>query len=652
MDDLKILYYEVLAAMQRCREESYSTASIDNALRCVASYYKALPSGSQKKAVGELLLSLDKKKTIARESGTILGEGTMPPVQRSDLDALCPITPCASIPRPELSVSYVIDTAVGRMYRDNALIVCGPFADELVYEAKNFAVSQKADFRFVDIEPFVTSGSFGKVLQLLLRYYAANGAADVIAYKGLESLAGHPADAKNFSLVLRQMRLKAKRCTQLLLSTDPAYYFNDVYTSAFGSSAGGGNILEDDFSIKALSFIYLPLPTCADVTRTVLQRLHLGELPARRTGSGPDATSFTDGQTDGDGSGTDGFSGADTGAGTNMPGTGSDTDNSPAAEAAAYIKATCAPMACGCLMDILLQSADFEAFKSRVDLKVAVRRKTLNEFLDKAGSSAASAILDTEWEFKRSSKKKTVQGTLHPLPTVKYTIPVTQYDYDCMDDISSIRSSIQSVLDAEEDYEGNPITVKQKCGLVLRYALLNEDAMNLVNVTQGQEDIMSARWTLGYAALTQLMRVPCGNLSIDIGEKDTMMGQCCDGGQTVRFNKKFIKDTSCAADGCDTMLHELFHALQAEALKAFRKVENRKGVNCEAELDLIDYYRQNFGVTEFRIREAWEDNQTRGYVQNTTDYNAYHIQVYEADARVFAAEAWSDSEGIQLRKVN
>ncbi|MCD8294066.1 MAG: hypothetical protein LUE27_02300 [Clostridia bacterium] len=607
MDDLKVLYYEVMAATQRCREEGYTLSSIDHALSCAANYYTALPAGGQKNAMGELLINLRRKKTLTAESGLTDHPQT---VSRKDLDALCPLTLSKDTPSPVLSVSYVIDTGVGRMYRDNAMILCGPFEDELVFEARNFARSCGMDMRFVDMEPFIKTGSIGKVLQLLHAYYSAGAGKDLIVYKGLEAFQGHDEEAKIFAKVLRQLRLKAKSCTQLLLSTDPTYYFNDLYISLFDAPAVRGNILEDDFSVKALTFVYLPMPTCRDVTKTVLNALHL---------------TSDDSQTD-----------------------------SPSADAGAmeaYIKANCLPLACGALTDILKQAAMPDAFREKADAIVSKRKRMLNSFLGKAGDSATAAIVDTDWDYKKPARKKTLHptGTLAP---VKYTIPVTQYDYDCMDDISAIRASVQYVLDTNEDYEGNPISVMQKCGLVLRYALTNGDAMNLVNVTKDNEDEMKARWTLGYAALTQLMKVPTGNFVFDIPENSNMNGECCDGGQTVRFNKKFARDISCAADGCNTLLHELFHAVQNEAVKALRKVERRKGENCAEQMDLLEYYKYNFGITEYRIKEAWEDNSTRGYIESSQDYNGYHVQVFEADARVFADEAWAESEDAQLAKMS
>ncbi|MCD8307347.1 MAG: hypothetical protein LUD51_03855 [Clostridia bacterium] len=612
MDDLKLLYYEVMAATKRCREDGYTLASIDHALGCVANYYKALPAGSQKAAVGELLISLRKKKTITVESGLSDRPQT---VSKKDLDALCPVTLSKDIDRPVLSVSYVIDTGVGRMYRDNAMILCGPFADELVYETKNFAKNCGMDFRFVDIEPFVKSGSFSKVLQLLQAYYSAGTQKDVIAYKGLEALADHDAEAKDFARMLRQMRLKAKSCTQILLSTDPSYYFNDLYVSLFDAPAVKSNILEDDFSVKALTFVYLPLPTYANVTQTVLSALHLApaDTSADETSDGPAA--------------------ADT----------KDMED--------YIKANCLPLACGTLTDLLKQSASPDAFREKANPVSLKRKRMLNSFLGKAGDSAASAIIDADWDYKKPARKK----TLHPagvLAPVKYTIPVTPYDYDCIDDISAIRASVQYVLDAQEDYEGNPISVMQKCGLVLRYALTNGDAMNLVNMTKDNEDEMKARWTLGYAALTQLLKVPTGNFVFDIPENSNMNGECCDGGQTVRFNRKFAKNPELAADGCNTLLHELFHAVQNEAVKALRKVEHRQGVNCDNELSTLEYYKYNFGISEFRIKEAWEDNTTRGYIESSKSYDGYHVQVFEADARVFADEAWAESEDAQLARMS
>ncbi len=602
MDDLKILYYEVLAATKRCRDEGYTLASIDNALVRVSKYYTALPAGAQKTAVGELLVSLNKKKKMTVENGLTDRPQT---VSRKDLDALCTLTPAKDIDRPVLSVSYVIDTAVGRMYRDNALILSGPFEDELIFEAKNFASGSGMDFRLVDMEPFIKSGSFAKVLQLLQAYYSSGEQKDVIAYKGLECLADHVNEGKDFARLLRQMRLKAKGCTQLLLSTDPTYYFNDFYVSLFDAPSVKSNILEEDFSVKPLTFVYLPLPAYANSRDTILKALKLA------------------------------------------PEDGSEANT---ADAEAYIKATCAPLACSCLADILKQVSTLEGFKEKADLVAQKRKRMLNAFLSKAGNNATGAILDAEWEYRKPERKKTVRGITAPHGPLKYTIPVTEYDYDCIDDISSIRASVQYVLDTWDDYEGNPITVMQKCGLVLRYALTNGDAMNLVNLTKDNEDELKARWTLGYAALTQLMRVPTGNLVFDIAENNTMNGQCCDNGQTIRFNKKFVKDPSLAADGCNTMLHELFHVIQYESMKALRKAERRKGEGCEDELSLLEYYRDNFGITEFRIKEAWEDNSTRGYVEASKSYDGYHVQVYEADARVFADEAWAESEDAQLAK--
>ncbi len=217
MDETKLLYHEMKAALNVCAKENYSLASVNTAMMRVSEYYKALPRGDEKTAVGELLLNLKNKQQIAKDARDLF-LATQSGGGEERLASLCPVTACSNLREVSMSLSDSISYSFDGMYHDNAVAVCAPFSDELEAQCKDFASRAQMDYRELDIKKLIEQKSLSVALGLLME---RKGAREVIAYKGAEALERDDGAARSFCHFLRILRQESDDIRQIVLVARP-----------------------------------------------------------------------------------------------------------------------------------------------------------------------------------------------------------------------------------------------------------------------------------------------------------------------------------------------------------------------------------------------------------------------------------------------
>ena len=223
---------------------------------------------------------------------------------------------------------------------------------------------------------------------------------------------------------------------------------------------------------------------------------------------------------------------------------------------------------------------------------------------------------------KKKAAKKTVIRPDDPILNPKYRLERDEYDTVIKN--SEIITKLERLLNAEG------VSLPVKCAWAANFALDGGDMLNVINLPPEQAEILlTERWELAYKALINLMMIPNGKIVFDIPKSNNnLYGQCCDNGNTIRMNARFLEPKSVddIAAGIDTLLHECYHALQFTAMAARRTQDQAK----------LGYYLVHFGVHRHIVE--WEKNFSRYRSSEKDGYENYEDQVVEAEARIFAAD--------------
>lgn len=99
--------------------------------------------------------------------------------------------------------------------------------------------------------------------------------------------------------------------------------------------------------------------------------------------------------------------------------------------------------------------------------------------------------------------------------------------------------------------------------------------------------------------------------------KEGAMGLCCDGGAVIKYRLEDMRDFT-AAFTC--VCHEMFHSFQHTIINTGWK----------------DWHFTELGISRSRAKE-WKINQGM-YIDLVKDKDAYYVQCFEADARIFEAD--------------
>ena len=186
------------------------------------------------------------------------------------------------------------------------------------------------------------------------------------------------------------------------------------------------------------------------------------------------------------------------------------------------------------------------------------------------------------------------------------------YDYDKIRDVSDER--VKAILD------NGALSIFQKCGELVKYVFLADEDISVWATTIPEEDrrqrVRKATHLVAFA-----MRLFYDDPTVVFETLDGANGQCCDGGQTIKFDLSTLEKAPLLMR---TLLHELYHSLQHTV------------TDCNT---FLGWYKREFHIESERI-ESWRTN---FYGRNYRDSGVnYFIQVVEVDARSYACYCLGD----------
>lgn len=185
------------------------------------------------------------------------------------------------------------------------------------------------------------------------------------------------------------------------------------------------------------------------------------------------------------------------------------------------------------------------------------------------------------------------------------------YDYDILREYDE--KNIRRILD-------NPnFSLLEKAGLCVKYCLLNGENGNIL-ATIEKEDL-TIRLTRASKLLSKIINTEF-DPDVQVIEKKNFpkegaMGLCCDGGAVIKYRLEDMRDFT-AAFTC--VCHEMFHSFQHTIINTGWK----------------DWHFTELGISRSRAKE-WKINQGM-YIDLVKDKDAYYVQCFEADARIFEAD--------------
>lgn len=253
MTEFDLAFYEVKAALKKCRESGYKAKPCQDTAELIKKLYDLTSRIEEKETIISLLSELSKRRKEAkeREDAEIVVTPTV------NIDFACPV----SYPSPPEGAVYntsVIDSK--NSYQDNALLIYGPIADELDFAAECYAAKKSMHMRVVDLALLV--GSYPtQATELIasLSHRAVEARDELIVYKNLHAMRGHRDVEESFCYYLKKIRQDAKGVEQLLLSSDVSYSIENVYREIIETNFRDS--AQYNMYLQSIDFSFLPLPT-------------------------------------------------------------------------------------------------------------------------------------------------------------------------------------------------------------------------------------------------------------------------------------------------------------------------------------------------------------------------------------------------------
>lgn len=591
VDEVEMRLDEIKVALKRCRIEGYSLKSVKEAMSLIVAL---IEDTKDVELQNSLMATLEKLKEKRKQAKELEDEekkkrGTKP-ATGGDLAQVFPLIANEDIQMGEVCNTAIIDSQ--DFCFDNALVLYGAFEEELIYIASGYAKKHGATLRLIDCrmlaEKYAQNASF---LLEELSQKAGETQTEVILYHNVHYMKSCPSVEESFCYYVKEMR-SMKNVRQIAVSTKRSYGVEAVYKDWVEKLFTDEKKDIINIYSGSLPFVYVELPTFAMVKTYIRNAFQIEQF---------------------------------------------DEETEKLIQKSYYL------LGYKGLSELLATATD-KTWQEEAKLLTDKNKAEFEEFLVEFDDDL-DECLPEDWKYRRK-KKKTVE--LPPsdddLMNPKFEMP--RNEYDTIDDLHAFVDRVEKIL----NYEG--CTVKEKVGWAGNYALHNGDIFNnLVGLggleAEVSEKILRERYELAYDALSELMKVPRGELLFDIPKSDTSLnGQCCDGGKTIRLNARYLSanDSDTVIDGLETLLHELFHALQhaGETAAVYRKTDP------ESE-KLLQYYWVHFAVTPYRIEE-WRKNFTR--YRSGGNFEDYEDQVVEADARIFATERLEEYKGSNHPKLD
>lgn len=179
----------------------------------------------------------------------------------------------------------------------------------------------------------------------------------------------------------------------------------------------------------------------------------------------------------------------------------------------------------------------------------------------------------------------------------------------------------------------NPLfNLIEKVGLAVKYCLLNGESSSTLSSIEKRE--LEDRLIKASKILAKIINTEFDPEVFVIAKKDfpkeEAVGQCCNRGAVIKYRYEDMRDFSTAFG---TVCHEMFHSLQFTIMNTGWKI----------------WHLEELGISRSRVKE-WKTNESI-YIDVSKDKDAYYVQCFEADARIFesdaliaAGEKWSIAE--------
>ncbi len=488
-----------------------------------------------------------------------------PPPPAANFDTVLPLRSAAPLREGALYNTTVIDSK--NKHQDNLLLIYGPFQKELDYMSECYAAKSGLPIRVVDMAYLVAS--FPSDVSNLIANLAAkaNTAKELIVYKNVDAMAGNSNLEETFFYYLRNIRQNGKDVQQLILSTNIIYGIETRYRNFIGEKYKDAGSIQT--YLKSIPFDFAPLASREKTISALRTKFPINESEITHEVLAKDGLFL-------------GWQG---------------------------------------LTEAIFYCNSEDELRERVAKAREEGKPQLDAFIDAFGGSCTYDFLDWRYTHKTKKKNEPVVDPNDPIFHPQYKIRRDLYDGLAGND--EIFAKVERIL----NYDGAPVRVK--CAWAAEYAMNGGDSLNIINLPpEDAKRILTERWEVAYRAVAELMRVDAGTLVFDIPVTGTLLGQCCDGGATIRMSKRYLepKAKDNLGEGINTLLHELFHALQYKAIDARRSGDNER----------LGYYLVHFGVRG-HITE-WEKNFSRYRGGEGVEFKDYEDQVVEAEARIFAAD--------------
>lgn len=569
VDEFDLRMDEIRLALKKCRDEQYALAPVKEAANLIVEYIEWTTDPDLQEALWQMLTRLKERRAEAKliedREDDLLGGGTV------DVPYAFPL-----IKNEEIEIGKLFNTALiesQRSCNDNVLVFYGALESELLYIVRCYAKGRGYSLRIVNCEELIEKygTEAGNCFASLSAYAGMAKDKEIFVYTGISALSRNSSVEEAFCCFLKKIR-KETGVLQYVLSTDVHYSIEKIYRDWVKKTypdAKGVSVYAE-----TLNFLRVRLPEFGFVKGQIRYAFKIEEF---------------------------------------------DEETEKEIKKSYYLLGY---EGLSKIID-LESTADWKAEAARI---VSENQAEFEEFFKNVAEDIGDYVPD-DWQFRRGKQKKWQTRDDLDAAVLNPSFKMQRNEYDTIDNLKEIQDRLDKIL----NYEG--VSVRQKCGWACSYALYNGDVFNnLVGLAEENpklaERIVTERYELAYDALAALMRVPRGKLIFDLPKKGATGGLCCDGGKTIRLNVRYIdtKHPDDVLEGRKTILHELFHALQHESMRATDQNDKEK----------LDYYWAHFDISASRIQQ-WRDNNSRyrSPLEGAKDED-YRDQIFEADARVFA----------------
>ena len=578
---------EIVIAAKQCKENGYPKDKLKTLGRLLVQFKKDFPDAPELEKLNKVASTIIEKLNNIKDEPPLtspdgIGEGGNDNAKNS-IDELFPAVPAEAIPSHVMYNSAIIESK--NYYQDNTLLLYSPFEDELTHLIKCYASKKNKILRVVDLKSLIENSSL-KASHILAKLFDHAECTDneIIALVNIEAFAEKESNATALWEYIYKLRVYAKdnaksterKLTELfLLSTDLSYGIEAKYNNYIKKEYTHTSVLEN--YLYNIITDYIPLVSKEKTLCDLKQRFGIQD----------------------------------------------DTDK---------------------VIEAIEKKGIFLGWKGLSDaLSDTVTANELNGILEKAKKEKKD-ILDAfikisnrglarfdllDWDYHLKNKK-TDDVTL-PDPDEAALFPKFTLKGRIYDDLMS-NNEISERLERLMNERSVPLM--PKCAWAADFALKGGDQLNLENIpAEKEEEFLTTRWDLAFHAVARLLLVDTPKVVFDIPANSSTGGECCDGGATIRMNKKYLSKKN-VDQGINTLLHEFFHSVQHKSERAL----------ATGDQSILTYYYYHLNISVYHIRQ-WKENFSR-YRSPENGIENYFDQVVEAEARIFADDAISRNGNI------